>query len=121
MTREDTGRLFTLLKQFFPNKNITPELRLAWELVLEPYAYEEVRAAAIAYTRKHKFFPDVADLTADLMPMQEEQEEPEEGRDAPADWMLKHILPDNPHSVSRYARERGISWEEAKRRMEEAV
>ena len=57
MTKTETAKLFTLLGQFYPNKSPTTELRLAWELALEPYAYEDVRTAAIAYARGNKFFP----------------------------------------------------------------
>lgn len=124
MTKDETGKLFTLLKQFYPNKNISAEMRLAWEIVFEPYAYEDVKAAAVAYVRKSKFFPDVADLTVGLAMQEEQPKKAKDGRKSlnePAPWMTPHLLPDDPHSVSRYAREHGIRWEEAKRRMEEEI
>ena len=42
---------------------------------MEPYAYEDAKAAAIAYARKNKFFPDVADITGGLAPIEPEKEE----------------------------------------------
>lgn len=112
MTKTETAKLFTLLGQFYPNKAPTTELRLAWELALEPYAYEDVRTAAIAYARGNKFFPDLVDITGGLAPAQGSDETPERGaRDR--SWMRKYILPDNPDSVSRYARERGMTWPQA--------
>lgn len=113
MDNTETGKLFLLLAQLWPNKKISDHTKLAWGLVLEPYRYADVRAAAIAYAAKHKYFPDVADLTAGL--------EPEEGQ-AEEDalrWMDRYItLRDNAPGlgrISRMARERGISWEEAAR------
>lgn len=79
MTKTETAKLFTLLGQFYPNKAPTAELRLAWELALEPYAYEDVRTAAIAYARGNKFFPDLVDITGGLAPAQGSDETPERG------------------------------------------
>ena len=112
MTKTETAKLFTLLGQFYPNKAPTAELRLAWELALEPYAYEDVRTAAIAYARGNKFFPDLVDITGGLAPAQGSDETPERGaRDR--SWMQKYILPDDPDSVSRYARQHGMTWPQA--------
>lgn len=124
MTREETGKLFTLLKQFFPNRNFTAQMSLAWELALEPYAYEEVKNAVVAHVRKSKFFPDIADLTAGLSFDTPEEKGAESGRgslNTPASWMLPYLLPEDSRSVSRCAREQGLSWEEAKRRMGEGA
>lgn len=110
MTKTETAKLFTLLGQFYPNKVPTAELRFAWELAVEPYAYEDVRAAAIAYARENKYFPDVADITGGLAPVRNDGEEPERGV---RDWMRKYIPPEDPDSVSRYAREHGLTWPQA--------
>lgn len=120
MTKDETGKLFTLLKQFYPNKSVTQEMRLAWEIVLEPYSYDDVKAAAVAYVRKNKFFPDIADLTAGLS----ENTPKLYGRnsfDEPASWMLpfiKAMETEHEHSISRYAREHCLTWDEAKQEME---
>lgn len=110
MTKTETAKLFTLLGQFYPNKVPTAELRFAWELAVEPYAYEDVRAAAIAYARENKYFPDVADITGGLAPVRNDGEEPERGV---RDWMRKYIPPENIGSVSRYARQHGMTWPQA--------
>jgi len=120
MTRDETGRLFTLLRQFYPNRSVTQEMRLAWEIVLEPYGYDEVKAAAVAYVRKSKFFPDIADLTKDLA----ENAPKLHGRrslNEPAAWMpafIEAMEAEHEKSVSRYARERGLTWDGAKRETE---
>lgn len=64
MDRNDTDRLFTLLEQFWPNKRAGENKKRAWALALEPYEYTDIKTAAISYARCHKFFPDLADLTA---------------------------------------------------------
>ena len=107
MTKGETAKLFLLLGQFYPNKRPTTEQRLAWELALEPYAYEDVRAAAIAYARERKFFPDLADLTDGICVSSDEKDENA--------WMEACILPENPQSISHYARKHGIPWPQAAR------
>ena len=64
----EVNKLFKLLEQFYPKaKQVTSkELRQAWALALEPYAYEDVKAAAILYVTKNKYFPDLADLTGGI-------------------------------------------------------
>ena len=45
-----------------------------WEgafIALEPYSYEDVRMSVLKYVRTNKFFPDIADITADLTPPEE--------------------------------------------------
>lgn len=66
MERHETDKLFCFLEQFYPNKRPTENQKLAWSCALEPYAYADVRAAAVAYVRENKFFPDLADLTKGL-------------------------------------------------------
>lgn len=66
MDRNDTDRLFLLLAQFWPNKKVDSDMKLAWSLALEPYGYADVKAAAIDYARRNKYFPDLADLTGGL-------------------------------------------------------
>ena len=64
MTREDTDRLFELLRLFRPGdpKVDNKRLRSAWALVLEPYEVDDVRSAVADYFRGNSFFPDVTDI-----------------------------------------------------------
>lgn len=57
MDKCEVEKLFTLFSQFWPNKQVTTKMKLAWEIALEPYSYADVRAAAVAYARRNKFFP----------------------------------------------------------------
>lgn len=114
MTKDDVAKLFTLFGELYPNKRVSGNLRLAWEYATEPYAYEDVRAAAIAYARENKYFPDVADITGGLASARNDSEEPERAaRDR--SWMRKYALPDNPDSPSRRARTHGTTWMQGKR------
>lgn len=110
MTKEETGKLFTLLEQFYPNTQKGRIAKAAWELALEPYRYEDVKAAAIDYVRSGKFFPDLADLTAGL-PRREDQE-----NTCAVDWMKPYVDPDyKPDPITHYAAVHGITWGEAKK------
>jgi hypothetical protein len=77
MQKSDVESLFNLLEQFYPNAKqlCSKPVQAAWVLALEPYAYEDAKAAAIAYARKNKFFPDVADITGGLSPIEPEKQE----------------------------------------------
>lgn len=109
MTKTETGKLFSLLEQFYPNAQKSRNARAAWELALEPYRYEDVKAAAVAYVRHGKFFPDLADLTGKLAA--EEQEETY----ASAPWMAKYIAPDYvSRPDTRYAAEHGCTVRRAR-------
>lgn len=76
MQKSEVENLFNLLEQFYPNAKqlCSKPVQVAWVLALEPYAYEDAKAAAIAYARKNKFFPDVADITGGLAPIEPEKE-----------------------------------------------
>lgn len=102
----ELDRFFELYRQFWPNKKIQKNMKLAWGLALEPFSYEDVKAAAVAHARTKKFPPDVSDLTAGLV-----QEEPELGTDE-LRWMDAYIAlyadrPVNP--VIRYASQHGVT------------
>lgn len=77
MQKSEVESLFKFLARFYPNaKQLhSNPVQVAWVLALEPYAYEDAKAAAIAYARKNKFFPDVADITGGLNPIEPEKEE----------------------------------------------
>ena len=109
----EIDKLFALFSQFYPNKVVSEELKLAWRYALEPCSYEEVKAAALENVRKSRYFPDIAEIVQ-LIPRRAEEEKP---RGAHA-WMAKYMTPEydtrwSDSGVSRYARENGITWDEA--------
>lgn len=111
MDRCEVEKLFTLFSQFWPNKQVTAKMKMAWEIALEPYSYAECRAAAVAYARRNKFFPDVADITMGIAP-QEKQAQDTMERFA---WMRDYVHKERKLGrISRYAREHGMTWQEAK-------
>lgn len=116
MEKNEVGKLFTLLGQFYPNKQLSENMKLAWGIALEPYRYGDVKTAAVAYVRRNKFFPDVADLTAGLETTEDKPAEKPVDRKAEAAWMRKYINADHGGlgRISRCARERDITWDEAK-------
>ena len=69
MTKNDVEKLFTLLETLCPREPKKPRDAAtvgAWLLVLEPYTYEAVRAAAVARARENRFSPDPAELVSYL-------------------------------------------------------
>lgn len=67
MTKNEVEKLFNLLTSYFSgakqlNENLA-NTKLAWDIALEPYRWEDVREAVISYARVNKFFPRVADIT----------------------------------------------------------
>lgn len=68
MEKSDVERLFSLLECYYPNASQLKNKRVqaAWCMAMEPYDYEAVKAAAVAYARRNKFFPDVADILSGL-------------------------------------------------------
>lgn len=66
MNRVEVNRLFALMHEFWPHAKVTKNRMEAWALGLEPYSYDDARDAVVAYARKNKFFPDLADVTAKL-------------------------------------------------------
>ncbi|GEM_PF-3397339 len=75
MRKSEVESLFNLFEQFYPNAKqlCSKTVQAAWVLALDPYAYEDAKAAAITYARKNKFFPDVADITGGLTPIEPEE------------------------------------------------
>lgn len=122
MTKSDVGKLFSLLRELYPRQPQpeTAERSLAWFLALEPYTYEAVRAAALMHARRSDYYPSVSEIAAGL-PVQEMQEKKPRGEHA---WMAQYMTPEYearfPSSgVSKYAREHGLSWDQAKSKMPE--
>ena len=62
MEKQDTQRLFNLIETIYPNAKQQPRTPAdleAWTLVLEPWAYEDVKKAVIVRARENRFYPDV--------------------------------------------------------------
>lgn len=73
MNRQEIDRIWTLLgkcRQGDEHLKDT-DLKLAWELILEPYKYEDVKRAVVAHFRESKFWPDVGEITRFLPPLPE--------------------------------------------------
>ena len=68
MQKSEVERLFSLMGQFWPNAQQmkSKPLQAAWVMALEPYAYDDAKAAVVAYARKNKFFPDISDIASGL-------------------------------------------------------
>ncbi len=119
MEKNEVGKLFTLLEQFYPNKQVSERMKLAWSIALEPYRYGDVKAAAIAYARRNKFFPDLPDLTVGLEANADKTKTADAkpvDRKAEAAWMRQYIGAEHGGlgRVSKYAMEHGTTWQEAK-------
>lgn len=69
MKLEERQKIYALLARYYPNakqlKN--PAVLTAWGYILERLSYSDVKKAVIAYAARNKFFPDVADITSDLI------------------------------------------------------
>lgn len=123
MDKRETTRLFRLMQNLYPNavKFTGENAMLAWQLVLEPFSYDDIKAAAIAFARENKYPPDPGDLCRDLMP---EKSGKQKRRGAGEEWQARinagqcADAADILGGASRYARERGLTWQEAKRETE---
>lgn len=82
MTPAETKDLVRLLLSLCPAKAppITRGFARAWVEALEPYPYQEVKAAALYHARHKPFFPTVFDLTHGLQPRGEIQNDLERAR-----------------------------------------
>jgi hypothetical protein len=76
MDREERQRIYLLLHQFYPRARQlqTPETLTAWGYILENYTYEDVKKKILKYAASNKYFPDIADITGDLTPVEEPRE-----------------------------------------------
>mgnify|MGYP004641525337 CR=1 FL=1 len=65
MEKQDTQRLFNLIKTLYPSSRQQPRTPAdleAWTLVLEPWAYEDAKQAVILRARENRFPPDASEL-----------------------------------------------------------
>ena len=119
MDEKDVKRLWALLDELYPRQKPqeTGKRLLAWTLALEPYGYEEIRAAALSHARKNEYYPSIAEITANLPARKVTEQKPHGAGEA---WQRAIDAgqcldaADEMGAVSRCARERGVSWREAK-------
>ena len=91
MEKKDTQRLFNLIETIYPNARQQPRTPAdleAWTLVLEPWAYEDVKQAVISRARENRFYPDVYELAA-LLPKPETPKAEEAPMPEPSDAYLE--------------------------------
>lgn len=124
MTKGDVDKLFALLRELYPRQaqQETAERKLAWFLALEPYDYDAVRASALAHARKSGYYPSVSEITAGLVSPSEqgdpEKQERNERKRSYAKY-ARQLAEDEEGriSISRYARDHGLSREQAKQEL----
>lgn len=65
MTKRDLDKLWAMLALYRPKDRHLRNtgLKEIWLLTFEPYPFEDVRAAVVAYFREQKYWPDVTDIT----------------------------------------------------------
>ena len=66
MDKEDVVKLFRFFSALRPKWQPEPNAVEAWAIVLEPYRYEDIRAAAASCFRKRDFIPDPAEIVMEL-------------------------------------------------------
>lgn len=114
MDKSEVKKLWALLGELYPRQKqqATAERLGAWALALEPYSYDEIRGAALAHARSNEYYPSIAELTVRLP----KPEAAEECKNSGALWQAyidRHCTEQDTFSVSRYAREHGMTWHEA--------
>lgn len=124
MEKKKVEELFAFLSKLYPKaKEFTDkDTVLAWSYVLEPFEYSEVRAKVSEWARSHDYPPRVSEITAGLVSPSEQDEPPKPERSERNRIFAKYArqLSEDEEgriSVSRYARQYGLSWEEAKSEM----
>ena len=113
MTKEEIGKIFVLMQQFYPNARQLQDRTtlLAWKLVLVKFPYNDVKNAVVDYAISNKFFPDVADITAGLK--QETILAVEDDRYKDTLWALPFI---QKNFLQEAIPGGGETWEQAKNR-----
>lgn len=66
MNREEVSKLFRFFVAIRPKWKPEPNAADAWAIVLEPFAYEEVRRAAASCLRKHSYIPDPDEIATEI-------------------------------------------------------
>lgn len=112
MDSNDVKKLWALLAELYPRQpqEGTKARLAAWMLALEPYDYDAIRDAALAHARKNAYYPSISEITQELP---QNEDKPSSG----TEWANISEKPEEketqPFSVSRYAREHGLTWEQA--------
>lgn len=132
MTKDEMTKLAGMLDAFFTSApanrraSANENIFLAYLLALEPYPYAKVREAVIEHSRKSRMYPDPAEIIA-CMPGDENAAlwSAAKPRVSIA-WMKPHVeaLEEQERervSVSRFAREHGMTWDEAAAALRESA
>lgn len=122
MDEKDVLKLFDFLDAIHSNKKADrSEISvLQWALILRPWEYNQVRGAAIRRARVNRFYPDPSELAVllpqptDTSPRRAAGVDPGYAWQAEIDAGRCVDAADELGGISRYAREHGISWQEAK-------
>lgn len=112
MNREEMKGIYRLLKAVYPTAKQLQnrEMWAAWLEELAPYNAADVEKAVRKYARKSSFFPSLSDLIV-LLPAVKRDDR------IGASWAEAYISKPIGQSISRYAREHGISWEQAEKEL----
>lgn len=96
MSSKDFAKIWNLFRSLFsasPHVNSEND-RIVWEVALRPYSLDDVTASVMAWARKSRFFPDVANITGKLTPVEAPLETPLDQRKRPygdTAWMAPYI------------------------------
>ncbi len=96
MSSNDFSKIWNLFRSLFPaSPRVNSENdRIVWEVALSPYSLDDVTSSVMAWARKSKFFPDVADITAKLPLVETPHETPQDQQRRPygdTAWMAPYI------------------------------
>ena len=83
MTRDDVTKLFRLLGELYPNRDIRRDgvQTAIWAEVLKPWTYPQVRDAVIRRARENEYFPNPSEIAKYLPQEPWEAPMPEQARD----------------------------------------
>lgn len=90
MDKQDITKLFALLGMIYPNaKNQTGSVAVtAWQMILEPWNYEDAKQAVILRARENPFYPNPSELVP-YLPKPETPNEEEAPMPEPSDAYLE--------------------------------
>lgn len=95
---------------------------VAYWYALKPYTYQQAREGVLAAARGSRLYPSVAEIVAGIPapPQDEPAVDEQRGSEQEAAWMRPYIRQNAAaadRSVSKYARDHGVTWEEAEEAM----
>lgn len=72
MSSDDFAKIWRLFRTLFsPSPRVNSENeRTVWKVALRPYSLDDVTSSVMSWARKSKFFPDIADITGKLTPIE---------------------------------------------------